>query len=141
MAKAKLSGKKKSSKKKSFKKKSSVTKNPRGGLTAAGREKFHRKQGSNLKPGVIKAKTPTEMRRKGSFLRRHFANLRGPLLDENGQPTRLALQAHAWGEPVPKTKSAAAKLAAKGKKLLEKYHSSKIKGAKKKALLARRKKK
>ena len=24
--------------------------------------------------------------------------------DEKGEPTRLALSAHAWGEPVPQTK-------------------------------------
>jgi len=59
------------------------------------------------------------MRRKGSFLRRHFAHLRGPL-ERDGKPTRLALSAHAWGEPVPKTIAAAKKLAAKGTALLEK---------------------
>ena len=67
------------------------------------------------------------MRRKGSFLRRHFANLRGPLVDEHGKPTRLALQAHAWGEPVPKTPEAAQRLAEKGLKLLERYKKSKEK--------------
>jgi hypothetical protein len=41
--------------------------------------------------------------------------------DENGEPTRLALSAHAWGEPVPKTMEDAKKLAAKGKRLLERY--------------------
>lgn len=102
------------------------TKNPKGGLTAAGREYFRRTQGAHLRPGVKTAKTPEEMRRKGSFLRRHFANPRGPLRDEDGQPTRLALQAHAWGEPVPKTKADAAKLARKGKALLDKYKRSKV---------------
>ncbi|WP_246173585.1 DUF6321 domain-containing protein [Limnoglobus roseus] len=43
------------------------------------------------------ADTPEKMRRKGSFLRRHYATLRSPLVDEDGRPTRLALQAHAWG--------------------------------------------
>jgi hypothetical protein len=69
--------------------------------------------------------TPDEMRRKGSFLRRHFANPRGPMKNEEGEPTRLALSAHAWGEPVPKTMADAKKLAAKGARLLEKYQASK----------------
>lgn len=44
-----------------------------------------------------------------------------------GQPTRLALAAHAWGEPVPKTMADARKLAAKGKRLLERYAETKTK--------------
>src|ERR1700761_3340099 len=101
------------------------TKNPEGGLTAAGRKMFARKEGSHLKPGVTgPADTPEKVRRKGSFLRRHFANPRGPM-QRDGKPTRLALSAHAWGEPVPKTLADARKLAAKGKKLLERYDKSK----------------
>ena len=107
-------------------KKRKPTKDPKGGLTAAGRKKFAETEGSNLKPGVKgKVDTPEKMRRKGSFLRRHFANPRGPMVDEHGKPTRLALSAHAWGEPVPKTAAAAKKLAAKGAALLEKYQKSK----------------
>jgi uncharacterized protein DUF6321 len=105
-------------------------KDPRGGLTAAGRAWFKEKEGANLKPGVTKSEremTPDEMRRKGSFLRRHFANPRGPMKDEGGGPTRLALSAHAWGEPVPKTAADAKKLAAKGARLLAKYQASKSK--------------
>jgi hypothetical protein len=105
-------------------------KDPRGGLTAAGRAWFKKKEGANLKPGVTKSgreMTPDEMRRKGSFLRRHFANPRGPMKDEEGEPTRLALSARAWGEPVPKTMADAKKLAAKGSRLLEKYQASKAK--------------
>ena len=87
-------------------KKKAATKNPKGGLTAAGRKMFKKKEGANLKPGVTgPADTPEKMKRKGSFLRRHFANPRGPMVDEKGKPTRLALSAHAWGEPVPKTKA------------------------------------
>ena len=107
--------------------KSAVLKDPEGGLTAAGRAMFRRKEGSHLKPGVTKPQSemsPDEMRRKGSFLRRHFANLRGPLKDDDGQPTRLALSAHAWGEPVPKTPAAAARLAQKGTRLLERYQKA-----------------
>lgn len=103
-----------------------ATKNPKGGLTAAGREYFKKKEGAHLKPGVTgKADTPEKMRRKGSFLRRHFANPRGPMVDEKGKPTRLALSAHAWGEPVPKTMAAAKRLAAKGAALLKRYAATK----------------
>lgn len=100
-------------------------KDPKGGLTAAGRAWFNRKEGSHLRPGVKgAADTPDKMRRKGSFLARHFTDPRGPMTDEQGEPTRLALSAHAWGEPVPKTMAAAQKLAAKGRALLEKYRKS-----------------
>ena len=110
--------------------KSKKFKNPKGGLTPAGREHYLKTEGAHLKAGVHgKADTPEKMKRKGSFLRRHFATLRGPLKDENGKPTRLALQAHAWGEPVPKTPAAARKLAEKGTRLLERYKKSKEKSA------------
>ncbi|MBC7692228.1 MAG: hypothetical protein H7222_10700 [Methylotenera sp.] len=103
---------------------------PAGGLTAAGRARFNREDGSHLKPGVQgKADTPEKMKRKGSFLRRHFANPRGPMLDEKGKPTRLALSAHAWGEAVPKTRASAKKLAEKGTRLLERYQLTKLKKA------------
>jgi hypothetical protein len=111
-------------------------KDPKGGLTAAGRKRYREKEGANLKPGVKKSPsemTPEEMKRKGSFLRRHYANLRGPLQDENGEPTRLALQAQAWGERAPKTKADVKKLADKGLKLLERYHAAVNEGAKKSA--------
>lgn len=97
-------------------------KDPKGGLTAAGRAHFNRTQGSNLKPGVKgPADTPEKMRRKGSFLTRFFTNPSGPMVDEKGRATRLALSAAAWGEPVPKNAESAAKLAAKGRRLLERY--------------------
>jgi hypothetical protein len=105
---------------------SAVLKDPKGGLTAAGRADFKARQGSNLRPGVQgAADTPDKMRRKGSFLTRTFSHPRGPMIDEKGKPTRLALSAHAWGEPVPKTIAAAKRLAAKGRKLLEKYEKAK----------------
>ncbi len=101
-------------------------KDPKGGLTAAGRAYFKRKEGANLKPGVMgPANTPEKMRRKGSFLTRFFTNPSGPMVDEKGRATRLALSAAAWGEPVPKNMEDAAKLAAKGRRLLERY--SKVK--------------
>lgn len=101
-------------------------KDPKGGLTAAGRAHFKRKEGANLKPGVKgKADTPEKMRRKGSFLTRFYTNPSGPLQNDKGEPTRLALAAAAWGEPVPKNRSDAAKLAAKGRRLLERYENVK----------------
>jgi hypothetical protein len=47
------------------------------------------------------------------------------MVNEKGEPTRLALSANAWGEPVPKNAEDAAKLAAKGRKLLERYKNTK----------------
>lgn len=101
---------------------------PKGGLTAAGRAYFKRTEGANLKPGVKgAADTPEKMRRKGSFLTRFFTNPSGPMKDEKGRPTRLALSAAAWGEPVPSDAEAAARLAAKGRRLLERYENTKKK--------------
>jgi hypothetical protein len=94
-------------------------KDPEGGLTSAGRAHFKKSEGANLKPGVKgKADTVEKKKRKGSFLTRFFTHPRGPLKDKEGKPTRLALSAKAWGEPVPRTLQAAKKLAAKGRLLL-----------------------
>lgn len=106
-------------------------KDPRGGLTAAGRKMFRRKQGARLHPGVKKAEremTPTEMRRKGSWATRFYGRKGAlpPLKGKNGKPTRFALTAAAaWGEPVPKTQAQARKIAAKGRRLLAKYRRTK----------------
>jgi hypothetical protein len=101
-------------------------KDPKGGLTAAGRKKFKRTEGANLKPGVKgAADTPEKMRRKGSFLTRFFTNPSGPMKDDKGRPTRLALSAAAWGEPVPQDASDAAALAAKGRRMLDRYERAK----------------
>ncbi len=103
-----------------------VLKDPEGGLTDAGRQHFAATEGSNLKPGVKgPADTPEKMKRKGSFLRRHFANPSGPMTDDEGKPSRLALSAKAWGEKVPKTTADAEKLAEKGTRLLERYQKAK----------------
>ncbi len=104
-------------------------KDPKGGLTAAGRAHFKKTEGANLKPGVKgPADTPEKQQRKGSFLRRHFANEdAGPLEDDKGKPTRHALSAAAWGEPVPKTPADVKKLAKKGTELLAQFHESKEK--------------
>lgn len=93
-------------------------KDPKGGLTAAGRKFYNDKTGGHLRPGVKgAADTPEKKKRKGSFLTRHFTTPPGPVV-KDGEPTRQALQAAAWGEPVPKTVADEKKLAAKGRKLL-----------------------
>ena len=103
-----------------------ATRDPAGGLTAAGRAHFARTEGAKLRPGVRgPADTPEKMRRKGSFLRRHFANPQGPMVDDTGEPTRLALSAHAWGEAMPKTTADAHRLAEKGARLLARYAATK----------------
>ena len=98
-------------------------KDPKGGLTAAGRKEFAKKDGSHLKPGVKKPAsemTVEEMKRKGSWAARFYGRKTlPPLQDKKGRPTRFALTAAAWGEPVPKTEAAARKIAEKGRKLLE----------------------
>lgn len=96
---------------------------PDGGLTEAGRRKFEASgESKNLQPGVKDSKpTGERARRKGSFLTRFYTNPSGPLVDDKGEPTRLAKAANAWGEPVPRTAAAAARLAAKGRNLLEQY--------------------
>ena len=99
------------------------TRDPKGGLTAAGRAEFARKDGSHLKPGVkklLRDMTPAEMRRKGSWAVRFYgrAGALPPLVGDGGKPTRFALTAAAWGEPVPRTAAAARRIAEKGRRLL-----------------------
>ena len=66
--------------------------NPKGGLNAAGRAHFKRKDGSNLKAPVKKGVNP----RRVSFAAR-FAGMKGPMKDSKGRPTRKALALKAWG--------------------------------------------
>ena len=66
--------------------------NPKGGLNAAGRAYFKRKEGSNLKSPVKKGVNP----RRISFAAR-FAGMKGPMKDEKGRPTRKTLALKAWG--------------------------------------------
>ena len=63
-----------------------------GGLTAAGRKYFKRKEGANLKAPVSKGTNP----RRVSFAAR-FAGMKGPMKDSKGRPTRKALALRAWG--------------------------------------------
>lgn len=112
-------------------KRAAATRDPEGGLTPAGRAAFARSQGAHLKPGVMKPvrdMTLDEMRRKGSWAARFYGRAELPrLVDEQGRPTRFALSAHAWGEPVPKTEAAARRIADKGRRLLERYRRLKAK--------------
>lgn len=72
-------------------------KNPAGGLSAAGRAKYNRETGSNLKAPVKgRPSSPEEARRKGSFLTR-MGSADGPLYDEKKRPTRLKKSLEAWG--------------------------------------------
>jgi hypothetical protein len=107
-----------------------TSKDPRGGLTAAGRKEFFRKEGAHLKPGVKKPErqmTVEEMRRKGSWAARFYGRSGSlpPLRDKHGKPSRFALTAAAWGEPVPKTTAAARKIAEKGRRLLARVKNEK----------------
>lgn len=79
-----------------------------GGLTQKGRDYFKRKEGSNLKPPVKSGKNP----RRVSFAAR-FAGMKGPMKNDKGEPTRLALALKKWGFG---SKEAAAKFAANNKK-------------------------
>ena len=104
----------------------STSRDPAGGLTPTGRKSFLRKDGAHLKPGVRKRiadMSPDEMKRKGSWAVRFYgrAGKLPPLKDAKGRPTRLALTAHAWGEPVPTTPTTARRIAEKGRRLLQRY--------------------
>ncbi|MEY2786152.1 MAG: hypothetical protein RL277_2364, partial [Planctomycetota bacterium] len=101
-------------------------KNPEGGLNAKGRASL-KAQGHDIKPGVKgKADTPEKKRRKGSFLSRMFGpGAPGSMKKDNGEPSRRALSAKAWGEPVPQNDADRARLYAKGQALLESYDRSK----------------
>ena len=67
-------------------------KNPAGGLNAKGRASYKAQTGGTLKPPVKSGDNP----RRASFLAR-MGNMPGPMRDEKGRPTRLALALKAWG--------------------------------------------
>lgn len=91
--------------------------NPKGGLNSKGRASL-RAQGQNIKPGVKNYSKASIANKKRwiSWALRFYTNPSGPLVDDNGKPTRLALTAAAWGEPVPKTRDAALRIAAKARR-------------------------
>lgn len=73
-------------------------KNPKGGLTQAGRDKYNSATGGNLKPPVSAkeaAKSPKAAARRSSFCARMSA-VKGNLKDEKGRPTRKALALKKW---------------------------------------------
>lgn len=91
-----------------------------GGLNAKGRASYKAQTGGTLKPPVKgEAKTPEQLRRKGSFLTR-MGSMPGLLFDEQGDKTRLKLSLEAWGH-----KSDKASAVAKGRRLLKQYKSRK----------------
>ena len=61
-----------------------------GGLTKGGREKYNRETGSNLK-----APQPEGGKRKNSFCAR-MGGVKGPMTDENGEPTRKKKALDRW---------------------------------------------
>jgi hypothetical protein len=63
----------------------------KGGLNEAGRRSA-KAEGMNLKAPVKSGDNP----RRASFLAR-MGNAPGPMKDEKGRPTRLALALRAWG--------------------------------------------
>jgi hypothetical protein len=93
--------------------------------TSERRRALRAKEPAHLKAEVRKSitdMTPDEMRRKGSWAVRFYGRATvAPLVDERGKPTRFALTAHAWGEPVPKTVATVRRIAAKGRRLLARY--------------------
>jgi hypothetical protein len=83
-----------------------------GGLNAKGRASYKA-------PVKGAAKTPEQLRRKGSFLTR-MGSMPGLLFDEQGDKTRLKLSLEAWGHKGDK-----ASAVAKGRRLLKQYKSRK----------------
>ena len=93
-------------------------KNPKGGLTQAGRDYYKRTQGSKLKAGVKNYSKASESDKK-RWVRwaLRFAGRSDipPLKKPNGEPTRFALMFAAWGEPIPTSVEAVRKVYRKAK--------------------------
>ena len=86
-------------------------KNPAGGLNAKGRASYKAQTGGTLKPPVKSGDNP----RRASFLAR-MGNMPGPMKDEKGRPTRLALALRAWGaSPKADAKAKARAISARNK--------------------------
>jgi len=107
-------------------------KDPKGGLTAEGRKYFKDTEGANLKAGVTKVETLEDLKRWGQWARRFYGrSVLPPMKDEKGEPTRIALDAQAWGCKIPKTKKEAKVIARRGSEALKYYKELKKKGLKK----------
>ncbi len=106
-------------------------KDPKGGLTAQGRKHFKETEGANLQAGVMKVETLEDLKRWGMWARRFYGrSVLPPMKDENGEPTRIALDAQAWGCKIPKTKKEAKVIARRGREALKYYKELKKKGYK-----------
>jgi hypothetical protein len=106
-----------------------MLKDPKGGLTAAGRRHYKRTEGANLKPGVknyANASRADKMRWIRWALRFYGREVYPPLIDDNGDPTRFALTAAAWGEPVPRTVAAARAIATKARARLARLQNEAV---------------
>lgn len=76
-------------------------KDPKGGLSAAGRRKF------GVQAGVKSYSTASEKDKKRWIAwAMRFTKTPRPLKDDSGKPTRYALMFQAWGEPIPTSASA-----------------------------------
>jgi hypothetical protein len=112
--------------------KNNPIKDPKGGLTAEGRRHFKETEGANLKAGVTKVETLEDLKRWGQWARRFFGrSVLPPLKNEKGEPTRLALDAQAWGCKIPKTIKEAKVIAKRGTEALRYYKELKKQGLKK----------
>ena len=72
-------------------------KNPTGGLSQKGRDKYNRATGGNLQrpvTGKVKAASKASKRRK-SFCAR-MSGMKGALKDSKGRPTRKLLALRKW---------------------------------------------
>jgi len=72
-------------------------KNPSGGLSQAGRDKYNRATGANIKPPVTGKPKPgsKDAKRRASFCSR-MSGIEGAMSDEKGRPTRKALALKKW---------------------------------------------
>lgn len=91
-----------------------------GGLNAKGRASY---PGNLQAPVKGTPRSPAEMRRKGSFLKR-MGGSPGPEKKPNGEATRLLLSLRAWGA------SSKADAQSKGAYWLKRYEAAKAKGKK-----------
>ena len=87
-------------------------KNPAGGLNAKGRASYKAETGGTLKAPVKAGDNP----RRASFLAR-MGGMPGPMVEPDGDPTRLALALRAWGASSKgDAKSKAAAISARNRK-------------------------
>jgi hypothetical protein len=75
-------------------------KDPKGGLTQKGVDKYNRETGSNLKMAVTTPPSKLDKDSKPAKRRKSFCarmgGVDGPMKDEKGRPTRKALALKKW---------------------------------------------